>query len=101
MSDYAKSVEIKPEFIIALGDNFYTNGVASITDTMWETHWKQVYLQYANLNIPWHPIFGNHDYGYGQTGVQAQLDRSKASMDSGLWDFPATNYSKIYNVRTK
>ncbi len=65
---------------------------------MWETHWKQVYLQYSQLKIPWFPVFGNHDYGYGQTGVQAQLDRSKAGLDGGLWQFPATNYSKVYQV---
>lgn len=48
-----------PDFVIALGDNFYTDGVASTSDAMWSTHWKQVYLGYSNLNIPWFPVFGN------------------------------------------
>lgn len=47
-----------PDFVIALGDNFYTDGVASTSDAMWSTHWKQVYLGYSNLNVPWYPVFG-------------------------------------------
>jgi hypothetical protein len=84
-----------PSFVIALGDNFYTNGVASTSDVMWNTHWKQVYMGYTKLNIPWMPVFGNHDYGYGNSGVQAQLDYAK--IDS-LWQMKGKNYSQYFTI---
>jgi hypothetical protein len=84
-----------PDFVIALGDNFYTDGVASTSDDMWSTHWKQVYLGYSNLNIPWYPVFGNHDYGGGDSYVQAQLDYAK--IDS-LWQMNGKNYSQYFSI---
>ena len=100
MSRWVSEHEVTPEFILSLGDNFYDNGVLSATDTPWTTHWKNVYLQnYTNLRVPWYPIFGNHDYGYGQQGLQAQMDRSETDdYTSNLWQFPSTNYSKLFPI---
>lgn len=100
MSRWVSEHEVKPEFILSLGDNFYDNGVLSATDTPWTTHWKNVYLQnHTNLRVPWYPIFGNHDYGYGQQGLQAQMDRSETDdYTSNLWQFPSTNYSKLFPI---
>lgn len=84
-----------PDFVIALGDNFYTDGVASTSDEMWSTHWKQVYLGYSNLNIPWYPVLGNHDYGGGSSYVQAQLDYAK--IDS-TWQMNGKNYSQYFSI---
>ena len=62
--------------ILSLGDNFYNDGVASVQDTMWTRAWSAVYLSFGpSLRVPWHPVFGNHDYGYGQTGLTAQVRR--------------------------
>jgi hypothetical protein len=42
-----------------------------------------------------HFLLGNHDYGYGAQGVQAQLDRT---LIDEYWSFPATNYSKTFDI---
>eukprot|EP01042_Synura_sphagnicola_P033541 gene33541-43071_t len=77
------------------GDNFYTEGVQSTTDELWDTLWREVYVEpYASLRVPWYAVFGNHDYGYGQTGVEAQIARHYTDLDDGLWAMTATNYSK-------
>lgn len=54
-----------PSFVIALGDNFYNNGVTGYSDYMWEYVWKAVYHgSYRNLyDLTWYPVLGNHDYG--------------------------------------
>lgn len=92
---------IQPDFVIALGDNFYTNGVSSTSDSMWNTNWKNIYLPNNGttnpLSIPWFPVFGNHDYGYGESGLQAQLDRS-TSTDDDTWQFEAKNYTKLFKI---
>ena len=51
----------QPSFIVALGDNFYTNGVSSSTDAYWDYLWTNVYLDsYKSLRIPWYPVFGKN-----------------------------------------
>jgi hypothetical protein len=50
-----------PSFVVALGDNFYNYGVSSTTDSAWETHWKNVYIdKYPSLQVPWYSVIGNH-----------------------------------------
>ena len=48
--------------------------------------------------MPWYSVFGNHDYGYGASGVQAQIDRSESHYDDDLWNMPSTNYSKVFAI---
>ena len=33
----------RPDFIISLGDNFYSKGVASVTDSHWQESFENVY----------------------------------------------------------
>ena len=40
-------------------------------------------------------ITGNHDYGYGAKGIQAQLDRT---LIDDFWSFKSTNYSKSFEI---
>jgi hypothetical protein len=57
MGSYSDS--FKPSFIIALGDNFYSNGVSSSTDSYWDYLWVNVYLDYySSLRVSWYPVFG-------------------------------------------
>lgn len=93
MAEYVSSARHSPSFILTLGDNFYTRGVASSSDSLWESLWKDVYLQYDSLKIPWYGILGNHDYGSGLSGVQGQLSRAREHIDDDLWEMPSTNYS--------
>jgi tartrate-resistant acid phosphatase type 5 len=96
MGQYAVTSTLKPSFVIALGDNFYANGVSSSTDVLWSYLWKNVYLQeYNDLYIPWYPVFGNHDYG-GSTDAQIQrfLDHS----DDDIWMFESSYYLKTFEI---
>ena len=99
MGTYAVTAEIAPSFVVSLGDNFYVNGVSSSTDSLWESLWSEVYIDpYPALNVSWYPIFGNHDYGYGLSGIEAQIQRYRDHVDGDLWQFPATNYSKTFSI---
>jgi acid phosphatase len=69
-------------FNLVLGNNFYENGVTSITDPLWNTNYKNIYKN----NNSWYVILGNHDY-YGNTSAQIAY----TGMD-GRWNMPANNY---------
>lgn len=71
MSVYAWA--INAQFLIALGDNFYNDGVTSIFDELWDTAFHDVYST-PSLDIPWYSILGNHDY---HGNIQAQVARTK------------------------
>ena len=92
----------KPDFILALGDNFYTDGVASTNDSMWYSHFRNVYFRTNSTlrGIKWYPVIGNHDLGYGDRGVQAQVDRTNVDLndDDGIWTMPSTNYTFKYYI---
>lgn len=67
--------------VLSLGDNFYNNGVASVQDSLWEMAFRQVYMKYgSSLRVPWHPVFGNHDYGYGAAGLIAQVSQHSSTL---------------------
>jgi len=42
MASYANLLTPAPSFIVALGDNFYTNGVESASDSLWDSLWREV-----------------------------------------------------------
>jgi acid phosphatase len=71
--------------VFSVGDNFYEDGVQSVTDSQWRTSFEDIYTASA-LQVPWHVALGNHDY----RGVpQAQLDYAKSS---ARWRMPARYY---------
>lgn len=76
------------QFVLALGDNFYDDGVANTTDRLWTTTFHDVYTA-SSLQIPWYPILGNHDY---HGNVQAQIDRSVEAGEN-IWKMPAKYYT--------
>ncbi len=99
MAAFAASTQPPPSFVLALGDNFYNNGVSSATDILWDYLWKDIYINnYPQLNIPWYPVFGNHDYGGGASGVRAQIERYQAHEDDDIWTFPSTNYTRRFDI---
>lgn len=80
MDEVAKKMDA--EFVIALGDNFYPNGVASVKDPNWMFSYENIYKGY-HLEIPWHVVLGNHDY---RGNPQAQVDYTKISQ---RWNMPS------------
>ncbi|MDE8348464.1 MAG: metallophosphoesterase [Acidocella sp.] len=80
---------INSQFTISLGDNFYENGVESVTDPHWQKSFEQVYTA-AALQSPWKITLGNHDY---RGNVQAQFDYAKQSQ---RWQLPARYYQETY-----
>lgn len=86
------------QFIVALGDNFYDNGVTSVTDAHWQDSYHDVF---DSLGLPFYPTFGNHDINHidrnldwsePQDQMQAQIDYTHID-PTGNWRFPAENYS--------
>eukprot|EP00607_Mallomonas_marina_P005463 CAMPEP_0182426132 /NCGR_PEP_ID=MMETSP1167-20130531/12609_1 /TAXON_ID=2988 /ORGANISM="Mallomonas Sp, Strain CCMP3275" /LENGTH=528 /DNA_ID=CAMNT_0024607345 /DNA_START=271 /DNA_END=1857 /DNA_ORIENTATION=- len=82
MGDYADENPI--DFLLALGDNFYNNGVQSTSDSLWTTVYSNVYY-YDSLQVPWYALFGNHDYGTEKSlgNLQAQIDYSDGRWHAG------------------
>jgi hypothetical protein len=72
---------IEPEFIVSTGDNFYPDGVASVSDPAWKYSFEDVYFDHS-LNCTWYVTLGNHDY---RGSVQAQIDYSDVSR---RWEMP-------------
>jgi tartrate-resistant acid phosphatase type 5 len=66
---------VDARFVLAVGDNFYEQGVESVDDPLWQSVFEDVYTHPA-LQVPWHVALGNHDY-YGNP--QAQVDYTARS----------------------
>jgi acid phosphatase len=78
---------IGARFVISVGDNFYEDGVTSVTDPQWKTSFEDVYTA-PSLHVPWRVALGNHDY-HGNS--QAQIDYSK---HSARWSLPSRWYAR-------
>jgi tartrate-resistant acid phosphatase type 5 len=74
-------------FVISVGDNFYSDGVASIDDPHWHASFEDVYDASA-LQVPWHAVLGNHDY---RGNAEAQIAYSASS---SRWRMPARFYKR-------
>lgn len=93
MGVYAWAID--SQFVVALGDNFYNDGVASVNDSLWASAFNNIYTEPA-LQTPWYPVLGNHDW---HGSVQAQIDRSNIPGEN-RWDMPASYYYKTFEVPT-
>ncbi|WP_298225699.1 tartrate-resistant acid phosphatase type 5 family protein [Acidocella sp.] len=80
--------EIGSAYTVSVGDNFYENGVESVSDPQWQSSFENVYTE-PSLQTPWKVILGNHDY---RGNVQAQLDYTR---HSPRWQLPARYYTEI------
>ncbi|RYG60536.1 hypothetical protein EON64_19215, partial [archaeon] len=81
--------------IFALGDNFYPYGVASSRDPQFVSAWKNVFLRYPSLRVPWCVVLGNHDY-MGNPKAQVDFHYDTVSNEDRLWYMPDTNYKLTY-----
>jgi acid phosphatase len=78
-------------FVIAVGDNFYEDGVASVTDPQWQSSFEKVYVA-PSLQVPWHVVLGNHDY---HGNCDAQIDYTKTSK---RWNMPARCFVRTEHI---
>lgn len=83
--------KIGARFVAAVGDNFYEDGVKSVTDSHWKKSFEDVYTA-QSLQVPWNAILGNHDY---HSNPQAQLEYAKTS---SRWRMPARYYMQSYQI---
>ncbi|XP_033741991.1 tartrate-resistant acid phosphatase type 5-like [Pecten maximus] len=74
-----------PQNILALGDNFYFDGVKNIMDKRFKQTYEDVFTS-QSLMIPWHLIAGNHDHN---GNVSAQIAYSNINK---RWNFPNFYY---------
>ena len=77
------------EAVLALGDTHHYMGVESVTDPLWITNFELIY-SHPELQVPWYPILGNHEY---RGNTQAVIDYSQVSR---RWQMPARYYSKVF-----
>lgn len=84
------ATDINANFIMALGDNFYYDGVEESDSTRFADTWEQVYITpYPSLQKPWYICAGNHDW---HGNVSAQIEYSKTNQ---YWKFPDFNYDWV------
>lgn len=50
------------DFILSLGDNFYQDGPSSVSDSLFDSRWKDVYTGKNIKDLLWFISVGNHDY---------------------------------------
>ena len=79
------AAELASRFVLSVGDNFYPDGVESVTDSHWKESFNDVYSG-PHLQTPWYVALGNHDY---HGNPQAQLDYARTSP---RWRMPKRYY---------
>lgn len=87
------------DFVVLLGDNIYDKGAESTDDPMWQVAFE---MPYADIDLPFYAVLGNHDYGgkllgisYG--GLGNEFDRGMTEVAytqvSSKWKMPDTHYT--------
>ncbi len=83
------------DFALYLGDNFYDTGVAAVDDAQFDEKFE---LPYAELDFPFYPVLGNHDYG-GE-GIGWELWKGSIYVDysvySDKWTMPDLYYDHTH-----
>ncbi len=79
------------DFALQVGDNIYSGGVEDIYDPLWETNFE---LPYANLDLQFRAVMGNHDWDAGLD--PARLDAQvNYTLVSPKWYMPADYYTFV------
>jgi tartrate-resistant acid phosphatase type 5 len=81
----------QPRLIVSVGDNFYPNGVASVTDQQWKNAFEDMYNA-PSLNHQWYAVLGNHDE---QGSSEAEF--AYQQVDS-RWHMPSRYYTHVEPV---
>ncbi len=81
-----------PDFVVSTGDNFYSDGVASVQDPQWNSSFENIYSG-NDLQIDWFVVLGNHDY---HGNPQAEVDYSKISR---RWRMPSRYFTNTFGLK--
>lgn len=81
------ATQIKAQFIVSTGDNFYPSGVISEHDPLFKYSFEDIYTAFP-LQWDWYVVLGNHDY---KSNPDAQVAYTKISR---RWKMPARYFSK-------
>ncbi|KAF6144566.1 hypothetical protein GIB67_006058 [Kingdonia uniflora] len=65
-------------FVISTGDNFYDDGLTSVSDNAFKESFTKIYTA-KSLQKQWYSVLGNHDY---RGNVEAQLNPVLRKIDS-------------------
>ncbi|GAB5356885.1 hypothetical protein AAMO2058_000326800 [Amorphochlora amoebiformis] len=79
-----------PEFVLAIGDNFYDTGVTGIDDPQFKEKFEDTFTA-DSLQVPWYVCAGNHDYYGGSKGIQAEMEYTQKNE---RWHYPSLYFSK-------
>eukprot|EP01031_Cornospumella_fuschlensis_P025825 gene25825-31189_t len=82
--------QLQAEFVLAVGDNYYHQGVTDENDSRFKSTFETVYTG-ANLQKDWYAIAGNHDHN---GNVTAQI---AYSAESARWKFPAAYHKHSFS----
>ena len=84
------------DFVMLLGDNIYEAGVDSLDDFQFQSKFER---PYQDINIPFHLVLGNHDYGSNGAGLEIQkgLYQVVYTNKSGKWKMPHHYYHYTLN----
>ncbi|MFC4210226.1 purple acid phosphatase family protein [Pedobacter lithocola] len=83
--------DVKAQFIISTGDNFYPSGVISEQDPLFKYSFEDIYTDFS-LQWDWYSVLGNHDY---KSNPNAQVAYSKISR---RWKMPARYFAKKFPI---
>ena len=76
------------DFVLLLGDNIYNTGVTAIDDLQWQEKFE---LPYANIDLPFYAVLGNHDYGNAVNEERANFQVAYSEV-SEKWNMPGRHY---------
>jgi tartrate-resistant acid phosphatase type 5 len=93
MHAYVESgLSAPPSFILGIGDNFYPWGAETVDDKIFDACWKDLFLIYPSLRVPWKMVLGNHDY-FSNANAQVERHYHTELNRDGYWYMPDRSYT--------